>query len=145
MKTYYEQLRELLCEVPEIKKDLEELRFWCEIERYWNIYTLIEWKHFIDENWKYQKSQNNVNDFSKTIIWNPIEERHIRMYCDNKSVEFMSLYNCNFKIREKFFDKLTNDFWYKIALTLKVDNIKSFHLQDEQVYKQLVEYFKSLK
>jgi len=35
--TYKEKLIELLKEVPEIKKDLEELRFWCKfINKYMN-------------------------------------------------------------------------------------------------------------
>ena len=101
---YYEQLRTLLCEVPEIKKDLK-------------IKLSIIW---------------DCNMYSAWTDYRDIEERHIRIYCRNKLLN------------------LIINSWWEIAtqdkdLIIELDNSKPFHLQDEQVYKQLVEYFKWLK
>ena len=43
----------------------------CIIERMWNLYETIWWRHFISlQNWKYIKSQKNpIETMSFNVIW----------------------------------------------------------------------------
>ena len=129
---YKEKLRELLCEVPEIKKDLEELRFWSYL--YWR-----------DSSWK-------LNYDRAIIIWikkitleiyivpilksriekieNPIEERHIRMYCENTKLRFDFLQE---------YIQISNVFTKEKSKLIELDKTKDFDNQSETLYNELYE------
>ena len=122
MWEYYLKLLELLKEVPGIKKDL----WW------WIIYRLENYKWWYCFSWSKEECLNHLwswkapNWFTsvKRFIWDvrKIEERHIKWYAEEKWI----LYNNNF-------------------IDLLLDKIifqKPFHQQDEEVYKQINEFFK---
>lgn len=151
MWEYYQKLWELLKEVPEIKKDLEELRFWTDL-------FYKNWKEWINHHetyiwmshpYNWTNSQPIIKNYHNYCIWsnfsikqlkelykinNPIEERHIRMYCEK--IKENTIINTNLDTLWVFF------IWNCV---IRLDNSKPFHQQDEEVYKQLYEYFISLK
>ena len=154
--THYNQLRTLLCEVEEIKKDLEELRFWTKII---NTHTWTEciFLEKVDDwalvfNWIWNRV---VLDRNIKIIWNDIEERHIRMYFNNliwkEDIKYIPYKQKWFTIRYIIYDneirKYIEESWeYEKYITIcELNNSKPFHQQDEEVYRQLVEYFLNLK
>ena len=91
MKTNLEKLTALLCEYKEVEKDIMELKFWTKIllkDYIWEktINQLVDW--FCREFYVCTiKDKFNQNDIEK-IIWNQIEERHLRMYCESKWYAF---------------------------------------------------------
>lgn len=48
--------------------------FWCKIERQWNYYIVIEWRHFIyEKTWKYLKTKSqSIEELSCESIWHPV-------------------------------------------------------------------------
>ena len=88
MKTL-DELRELLCTVPETEEELMELRMWCLIKVPWvdEISTYIDWDFKKEillhrlSSWEI-RTRNRVINF--TILSNPIQERHLRMYCSSE-------------------------------------------------------------
>lgn len=97
--TNKEKLIEILRTIPEIKKDLEELRFWTLLDLKWNpakiIYT--EWEfakiEFLENSFNKRISTLRVknlylNEYEKEnwysnslkIIWNPIHRHHLIQY-----------------------------------------------------------------
>ena len=151
--TYYEtKTNRTIKTVPEIKKDLEELKFGCEVKLgvvwgwYWidNITTRIirrcEWLKWEVYNveWNpyclvYVKHSSFPEDPSmiKEIIWNPLEERHLRMYCEKKGILWFLWIN---KIELWIPWNESNALWCRI------DNTKSFNDQTEEVYEKIVEF-----
>lgn len=141
---YKEKLIELIKEVPAIKDDLEELRFgtyilyhsrmiWIYInEKYfiprYEIYTKWEnWTEYIDVN--YEKEIEEINDMYFEIIWNPLEERFLMIYCENKWILLQRKSNWLIEWIHK------NIEWSYFELQL--DNTKDFNNQSEEVFKKL--------
>ena len=89
---YKQKLIALLKSVQPVKKAMEKLEFWCivETEKYRaKVYyfdcdkNLTTW-YILLNNWaKLYKIEINKNEYFK-IIWLPLSERFIRMYCENK-------------------------------------------------------------
>jgi len=144
---YKGKLTEILKEVSENKKDLEELRFGCEIIcDEWFAWTIIrEWTedwedlwvshcwYLIDFNWYSALQEYDTDDIKDLkIIWNPIQERNLRMYCESK---------------KKYFTISTA--WYIVFENtekwIRLDNNKDFSNQSEEVYKSIVEFLESNK
>lgn len=134
MKTNYQVLIEELCKIEEIKKDIMELRFWTLIQR-WYFISRVVW-NFDNEysivnipyKWSSWYIAYNVNiDNLWEIIWNNLEERHLRMY-----FEFIALW---IDIR---WDWQIED--YQGVYIAKLDNSKPFHEQDNEVYKKILDY-----
>ena len=65
--TNLEKLTKLLCENKEVEKDIMELRFWCYLKHPDGVIYRITWKRKLFT--------------SDEIIWNPIQDHHLRMYC----------------------------------------------------------------
>ena len=89
-----EKLTALLCEGSErVKEDIMELRKWCIVndtdfwtwraEIFWeyNSHTFIVIREFEKER-PHLERKTDIEDWE--IIWNPIKEHHLRMYCDEK-------------------------------------------------------------
>ena len=61
------------------------LSFWCKIERQWNYYTVIEWRHFIyEKTWKYIKTTSqSIEELSCESIWHPVMIWDVLDYLEN--------------------------------------------------------------
>lgn len=139
---YKEKLIELLKTCDEVKEAMDKLEFWCKvipinipywkndnfriIHCRWDCYRIVyrryfEWWHcedFIDSN-------------IKEIIWLPLQERFIKMYCENTK-----------KIRIDFFQEyvlVSNVFTKEKSQLIELDNTKDFDNQDDIVYQKLYE------
>jgi len=142
--TYKEKLIELLKTVPEIKEDLEELKFWTRIEiNWWKMFfksIIIDAEHidywiikyitrhplYYFLSWK--DKEFKINKWELKIIWNPLEERHLRMYCEKNTtwIIIRSEWDIVNILQELFITKL--------------DNTKSFDNQEDKVYESLFNY-----
>lgn len=130
--TYKQKLIDLLKTIPEIKEDLEELRFGCNVFYNWEYHILYDykniwWKDYINIGWWLSEEMKNEY-WIKEVIWNPLEERHIRIFSENKEVYICittSWYIC----------------WTDIEKPIcQIDNSKSFDYQTEEFYKELFNF-----
>jgi hypothetical protein len=88
--TTIDKLREILCTVDVVREDLMELRFGCKFISH----SQVEWlsEQIVDNYtsfkkiwWKLCSEWWNGDYFEvDKIIWNPIQERHFRLYCEEK-------------------------------------------------------------
>ena len=130
-----EKLTEILCTEESVRKDIMEFRFGCKwinfytspkIEtvisdiRGWNFYSLIDWfeTHFP------HKSQ------IVEILWNDLEERHLRMYCEKKGLL------CFFWINKL---ELWKPWKESNSLWIKINNNLPFHKQSEETLLSIVD------
>lgn len=60
--------------------------FWCKIERQWNYYIVIEWRHFIyEKTWKYLKTTSqSIEELSCESIWHPVMIWDVLDYIEEK-------------------------------------------------------------
>ena len=133
-----QKLIELLKTVPEIKKDIEELKWCCEVEyvwafkQYWSwIYYLVEIVWCWAELYRPWEMSFTVPEEDFEVIWNPLEERHLRVYCTylNKWTYIWIDSNWVYTL-EAWFDKFI----------VELDNTKSFNDQTDEVYGKIVEF-----
>jgi hypothetical protein len=147
---FKEKLIELLKENPKIKSNLEDLRFWCKITKidsilddwktpiYWDIWQLIKvtrpnnwwciFKYYIKIDWFnkiYSLCSNNCK-----VIWNPIEERFLRMYEHRIIIKWEYIYSSEFECMD--------------TTICRLDNNKSFDNQSEEVYEKIFNYLKQI-
>lgn len=145
-KTYYELLKELLCEVPEIEEQLKQVEInsiiYIEFDEpkhtwyykyIWTYHydTFGAFQHLLikcDSKWWFLSSKltymddEDFQDFEESH--NNIEERHILWYAEKKWLLY----------KDEFID-----------LILKLDYLKPFHRQSEELHKQFFEYFKFIQ
>ena len=107
-----DKLREILCEVDEIKEDLMESEILYQCNRDWKAWDL--WTMTDD-------------DFEE--IENPIEERHLRMYCEKKGMDIQIIGNGIITIYN-----------WPIPLITKLDNTKSLHNQSDEVIEKIINF-----
>ena len=121
---YYNKLKILLCECEEVKRDIMELKFWTELNCVWRICKLlVEKSWYIDVfNWDWVYSCLHWN---YTIIWNPLEERHLRIYLIKHKLNLFNIYRAKFIYEECY---------------IELDNSKAFSEQSEEVYEKLYNY-----
>jgi len=138
---YKDKLIEILKTNPEVKKDMEELKFGCVIQcndYRKTIYKIIDDENCIELNkdWyseditKHNKIDVFDNNSGFKIIWT-LQERHLRMYCNSKWL-FFCMWNWFF-IREWWIDR-------KIC---KIDNTKDFDQQENEVYEAIYNFLKT--
>jgi len=89
---YKTKLTDLLKTVKEIREDIEELQFGTYVEIS-NRLTRIIWENInwtfavrITSNWRVVSKRFDRQQFK--IIWNPLEERMLRMYCEKNNIIF---------------------------------------------------------
>ena len=130
---YKQKLIELLKKVPEIKEDLEKDKFlnteYKVIQRFesWEFWTYEIWEELYYwtlqfENVKY----NHENCLLK--IWNELEERHLRIYCNSYKPKLNMLIDNLWKL------------WFWACVICILDNSKSFDNQSEDFYEKLYNY-----
>ncbi len=123
---HYEQLVSKLKEIDEIKKDLEELKN----------DTIIKIHLNLENPYSTYGDNNNCNDYWFDIIWN-LQERHLRIYCAKNWRLDLSFY-------EEWIYADINNYWLDWQIC-RLDNTKDFHLQDDKVYKQILDYINNNK
>ena len=148
MKTNLQKLTDILCTVPEIEKDIKELRFGYKVwiyryktdsYIYWyivnkNEISSLEWWTYMLEDYPFYENTNpewdNFIDWDKWYtdkIWNPIQERNLRMYCNEKEIFFM--------IEEDWMLRFHDSFD-----VIKLDNTKDLQDQTEETLWKIVEF-----
>lgn len=147
--TYKQQLTEELCTVPEIEKQIKELKFGCKlkINKYNLIYDCIDTYDIVvcdivfdgekvfSINWNILSEQVEKKfqwkKSIKEIIWNPIEYHHLMMYCESKNISMRieSLWIIYINANRKICD---------------FDNTKPLSEQSEEVYEQILIALKEL-
>ena len=150
-----EKLREILCTVPEIKEDLEKLIVWwkikegCVIER-WENQTHYLWTDFFNK-WEKESSWEVFHYFwvlwrwwgiwrdnIDWVVWeNPIQERHLRMYCEKW---------INKKMIINYFSQIcTFDENGKQVKICRINNKKDLQDQEDSVIQSIVDFLESNK
>ena len=127
---YKEKLRELLKTVPDIKNDLENIKFWTEVLLFWaKKRKIIE--EYPNVNKIYVTRYNFTSSFSQEeykIIWNPLSEHHLRMYCQDKKINIDIVWNGSVLM------------WgFELICITELDN-KDFDNQSEEVYEKIFNY-----
>lgn len=148
-----DQLREILCEVPEINGNVKELKKGCEIWVYIfdtdsYVYWTMTWsiKFNIDsdvyelkdyplhENLQ-KREYENMEWYDKwyiNIIWNPLKRRHLLMYCD-----YINLYLIITTTWMISYIKKDNEM---INTGIKLDNTKDLEDQSEEIGQKLIKF-----
>lgn len=135
-----DELRELLCTVPEINEESMELRFGCIL--FWEWENIVYLEPWAPTMWWWSNSVRAIrgsriqtfgNDTYKTL-WNPIQERHLRMYCDKRSPH-ISIFSDG---------EIWRVTWrsYDDELICKLNNTKDFHNQSDETIKQILTFLK---
>ena len=87
--------------------------FWCKIERQWNYYIVIEWRHFIyEKTWKYLKTTSqSIEELSCESIWHPVMIWDVLDYISKKTFrEFLYNYLIeNWKEKRKPIEEQSSD------------------------------------
>lgn len=145
---YKQKLIDLLKSDEQTKEAMEKLEFGCVMKtKTWIIRKFIEFERYnfkfyinkfywIDKDWEIKL----VNKSQYTIIWLPLSERFIRMYCLSK------WYNCNFQnnnlivIEKVWIDDIdienNKQLLYKL---ISYELLKDFDNQDDLVYQKIYE------
>lgn len=142
-KSYKQKLIDLLKSDAKVKEAMEKLEFGCRVKNDWEVYVLDNYTYivtswYITEPWYnifiYSISIWKICDLTEAeIIWLPLSERFIRMYCENKWI-----YIC---ITTSWFIC-----WVDIDKPYcKLDNTKDFDNQDDLVYQKIYEALLELK
>ena len=133
--TYKNKLIDLLKSDDETKTAMEKLEFGIKLEYenfkctflnktdFWD-YRVIKSKWLISFDSIIKKD----DDFK--IIWLPLQERFIRMYCENKK-EIISMYKNELQ-------------FYRNFKSITLDNNLDFDQQDDEVYKKIYEALNNL-
>lgn len=142
------KLRALLMEVDEIRKDLMELKCMSNVTS-WNGWLnsstniILEWGVFGTRETPVKEDVTSVS-----ILSNPIEERHLRMYCEKKINELIMILSNWEMIQAKHFvwNASGENIRYSFdKLICKLDNTKSLNNQSEEVLKKIVEFLENNK
>lgn len=141
--TYKNKLIDLLKWDSQVKEQMEKLEFWCNISR-WNnkdaIWWFIwDWFFFLEEWEVYfgKQSTTHIPLERIFIIWLPLQERFIRMYCSNK------MYGCEFdsnhiiSIYREFL--LYDGTWDGFDKKIMYNSFADFDNQEDKVYQQIYE------
>ena len=118
-----EKLISLLKSNEDVKTAIEQLEFWCVIESENETIYKIDSEHIYKNNiirsadWRIYDRISNCK-----IIWLPLQERFIRMFCKWKYICF-------------HWEKELNIWIYQI----QIDNTKDFDNQDDFVYQRIYE------
>ena len=151
MQTYYNKLKDLLCECEAVNKDIYELRFWTLVntKNYW-IVKLYNLANFLYED-KYLLHNLYTNSWWFEIIWNNLEYHHLMMYYDYINLDLAEKISKECPAEEPNVICNFTNIWLKehkkefLELIFNWDNTKPFHLQSEEVFKNIYEYLESNK
>jgi len=156
--TKLEELRVLFCEVDDNRRDLMELKIWSSIEFikdtdpdcFWDYYKKWEQRVISDMRceceWDYWENPyyrffviwwhseiNNKDSFKE--LWNPLEERHLRMYCEEQWI-ILKIYDDGWLITYKD--------WELYEITI-LDNTHSLQDQSEETIGKILDFLKDNK
>lgn len=137
---YKQKLIDLLKSDEQTKTAMEKLEFWCKlipinipswkndnfriIHYRWDCYGIVYKRYF---EWWY--CEDFIDSNIKEIIWLPLQERFLRMYCDNKNI--LIYIRCDWLLQ------IRQNWEYKDIC--KLDNTKDFDNQSEELYQKIYE------
>lgn len=134
--TYKDKLITLLKSDDEIKNEIEKLELGTRLKYEDDICILLNktdfWDYRVTKKIGFVSFDTIIKkDDNFKIIWLPLQERFIRMYCRNK------------------FSNLITNSWWEIAnpynfTIIETDNLKDFDSQSEEVYQKIYETLFSL-
>ena len=160
--TPLERLTALLCECESVKKDVMELRFGCRISQHshckketiylWEtpnedscMWSNLFYTYDIRNEFPYWESSseysddfrgnNKHNDFN--IIWNPIEERHLRMYCIENQIL------CSFE--NSWYIMFVDNRNTPKSHIIEYDDSKPLYQQSNETLEKIVKFLESNK
>lgn len=131
------KLYELLKTDEQCKLLIEELKEWCILNKKNIIYKIVIktknkcWINRIDllnPDISF-KLNNEIRDIFE-IIWLPLSEHFIRLYCKNKNID------CNFNRKDLYLcstEFVWKEFW------IRLDNTKDFNSQSDECYNSIYE------
>ena len=121
---YKEKLIDLLMSDKEVKEEMEKLEFGCKY---------IAKNYHPEIFWEYSEriyTWTTHWDWIKEIIWLPLQERFIRIYCEKTNNPLIFTHNSIWTV--DFKDECLN------RIT-ELDNTKDFSEQSEEVYQKIYE------
>jgi len=151
-----DQLREILCEVPEVEKDIMEwkkwfqilmthipwamMEYWWDEGAWWEQEEILEvwpdletyWDYCITKDDNIQNGWHEEHECTYKIIWNPLQERNLRMYCD-----YINLYLIITTTWMISYIKKDNEM---INTGIKLDNTKELEDQSEETGQKLIKF-----
>lgn len=128
---YKEKLIELLKSCDEVKEAMEKLEFGCKVyNEQTDTFWLVTWADWMDFNWTEDNYEHCISHYS--IIWLPIQERFIRMYCRNKAKYFIVYWNWDISFKSN-------------TVLLRLDDTKDFDNQSEETYMDIFNALISIK
>ena len=142
--SYKEKLIKLLKTVPEVKEQMEKLKFWCKVNYLlsdWStdiwIYCFQLWlKMFLTDSWLEVENSNILE-----IIWLPLQERFIRIFCKKNNIRF-SIHTSYYWLDDVLNFSAVYIEWNEYC---QIDNTKDFNNQTDEVYQKIYEVLYNLK
>jgi len=138
MKKPIEQLKEILCTVPEVEKDVKKLRFGCRV---WND-RVLWFEELEDDEW-YYKEYILVDDLfnigcwyedEMIITWNHLTLKHLMMYCNEKyHNEYLNI---------RWWTIYYDIDWYNEYSWISLDITKELHEQEEETLVDIINFLK---
>ena len=137
--TPLERLTAILCECESVKKDIMELREGCIIEfdnwKRRKVFTVeIFWTQCLQLQRKNRAAQVFVDEALEwenyKIIWNPIQDHHLRMYCEYKWI-FYTISTAGYIVFEN------SERWIKLEP-------KSLYQQSNETLEALIEFIENI-
>lgn len=151
--TTIEKIKEILCTVPEVEKDLMELKFRCRVVvENDNEECILEWKYLYtdEEDWLLRAEillddNNQISSYYwwddnasftlyNKIIWNPLQRRHLLMYCNIKVID-IDINSCW---------TIWKDNWTNKPIA-KLDNTKDLEDQPEETLEKILAFLESVQ
>ena len=123
---------------------MESLEFWCEIKYKLSDWSTDVWKYcfqiwnnvFLTDSWLEVENSNILE-----IIWLPLQERFIRIFCEVKNIRLNIQANWVIKIISWWG-------WWRYEtyqIIANIDNTKDFDNQSEEVYQKIYDVLYNLK
>ena len=139
---FKDKLREIICQLPDNRKELKEIKLWCIIDDItngtwlsqvlWYLNKFVVLKRFSDITKPFFERKADVEKMR--IIWNQITERNIRLYCASKKIKVLQFTSWLMEL----------DNWW-IIKSIPVNDLYDFDNQSEEIYKMFYLYFLNWK
>ena len=141
---YKQKLIDLLKSDEQVKEQMEKLEFWCKVNYLlsdWStdiwIYCFQLWlKMFLTDSWLEVENSNILE-----IIWLPLQERFIRIFCKKNNIRF-SIHTSYYWLDDVLNFSAVYIEWNEYC---QIDNTKDFNNQTDEVYQKIYEVLYNLK
>lgn len=133
---YKQKLIDLLKSDEQVKQRIDNLEFWCKIKYDTDEYIFLCYTNYKLDTLRLLNDDLWIEEIEEKyafeIIWLPLQERFLRMYCEN-NIDIVLKIEWDWRIY----------FWDEFLIEL--DNTKNFDNQSEEVYQKIYETLLELK